>query len=72
MLDTIFNLFKEEFKLGHTAALMNHLANIANIFRVDFMKDGDAKNAAIDALCDLLQAQKDKPAADQPKGTPNG
>lgn len=62
MLDKIFNLFKADFQLGHTAALMNHIANIVNIFRVDFMKDSDAKNAAIDALCELLQQQKDKPA----------
>jgi hypothetical protein len=63
MLDKLANLFKTEFQMGHMAALMNHMANIVNIFRVDFMKDGDSKNSAIDALCELLQAQKDKPAA---------
>ncbi len=60
MLDKISNLFKSEFQMGHMAVLMNHIANVVNIFRVDFMKDGDSKNAAIDAVCELLQQQKDK------------
>lgn len=59
MLDKISSLFKAEFQMGHMAALMNHMANVVNIFRIDFMKDGDSKNAAIDALCELLQQQKD-------------
>jgi len=68
MFDQIATQFKDEFKLGHMAALINHLANVINIFRADFMKDGDAKNAAIDAVCEMLQNQKDKPADGQPKG----
>lgn len=60
MLDKISTLFKKEYQLGHMAALMNHVANMVGIFRSDFMKDGDAKNAAIDALCELLQQHKDK------------
>jgi len=60
MLDTIAKLFKKEFQIGHMSALLNHIANIVSIFRADFMKDSDSKNAAIDALCELLQQQKDQ------------
>ncbi|CAB4133798.1 hypothetical protein UFOVP264_24 [uncultured Caudovirales phage] len=63
MLDKIASQFKSEFQMGHMSAVMNHAANLINIFRADFMKDGDAKNAVIDAFCELLQSQKDKPAA---------
>ncbi len=63
MLDLIHSLFKKEFQLGHMAALMNHIANIAAICKTDYLKDGDAKNAAIDAVCAVLQAQKDVVAA---------
>lgn len=65
MLDNIVNMFKKELQLGHTAALINHVANIVNIFRADFLKDADSKNAAIDAVCELLQQQKDQPPGQQ-------
>lgn len=63
MLDNILGHFKKEFQLGHSSALLNHIANVVNIFNKDFMKDVDSKNAAIDALCDLLKTYKDQPAA---------
>lgn len=68
MLDKLSGFFKAEFQLGHMAALMNHAANIVNILRADFLKDADSKNASIDALCELLQSQKDKTEA--PKEEP--
>lgn len=48
------------------SALMGHISNVINIFHQDFLKDADAKNAAIDALCELLQQHKD-----QPEGKPD-
>lgn len=66
MLDQIFSLFKKQYQLGHMSALMGHISNVINIFHQDFLKDADAKNAAIDALCELLQQHKD-----QPEGKPD-
>ncbi len=68
MLDKIKNLFREGLEYTHTAGLLQQLANITNIVNAQYMKDADGKNAAIDALCEILQSHKDKPvAADAPK-----
>jgi hypothetical protein len=66
MLDKISALFKEGLTYTHTAGLLQQLANIVNIVNVQYMKDGDGKNAAIDAICELLQSHKDAPAPAQP------
>jgi hypothetical protein len=63
MIDNILSHFKKDFQLGHSSALLNHIANIINIINKDFMKEADSRNAAIDALCELLQSYKDQPSA---------
>jgi hypothetical protein len=60
MLDKLKELFKEGLGYTHVAGLLQQLANITNIVNAQYMKDGDAKNAAIDLLCEMLQAHKDK------------
>ncbi len=60
MLDKLKELFKEGLGYTHVAGLLQQLANITNIVNAQYMKDGDAKNAAIDVLCEILQAHKDK------------
>jgi hypothetical protein len=59
MLENLKDLFKKEFQLSHVAALLNQVHQLVSVFRADFMKDKDSKNAAIDTLCQLLQEQKD-------------
>lgn len=69
MLDKIKNLFKEGLEYTHTAGLLQQIANITNIVHAQYMKDADGKNAAIDAICEILQSHKDKAeaAVDAPK-----
>jgi hypothetical protein len=62
MLDTLKDLFKEGLEYTHTAGLLQQLANVLNIVNVQYMKDGDAKNTAIDLICQLLQSHKEAPA----------
>jgi hypothetical protein len=66
MLDKIKELFKEELQYTHTAGLLQQMANILNIVHAQYMKDADGKNAAIDAICEILQSHKDKPATAEP------
>jgi len=62
MLDKIKDLFKEGLGYAHTAGILQQIGNMLNIVHVQYMKDGDAKNAAIDAICEILQSHKE-PAA---------
>lgn len=72
MLDEIKNLFKEGLQYTHTAGLLQQIANLTNIVNAQYMKDGDAKNTAIDLICQILQSHKDAPAAQQPSATGQG
>jgi hypothetical protein len=68
MLDKIKNLFKEGLEYTHTAGLLQQIANITNIVNAQYMKDVDGKNAAIDAICEILQSHKAKSVvADAPE-----
>jgi hypothetical protein len=62
MLDDLKNLFKDGLQYTHTAGVLQQLANLTNIVNAQYMKDGDAKNAAIDVICAMLQSHKDIPA----------
>jgi len=59
MLDKIKVLFKEGLEYTHTAGLLQQIANLLNIVNAQYMKEADGKNAAIDAVCDLLKSHKD-------------
>lgn len=63
MLDTLSQLFKEGLEYTHLAGLLQQMANITNIINVQYMKDGPSKNAAVDALCAMLQKHKVSPEA---------
>jgi hypothetical protein len=68
MLDQIKSLFKEGLEYNHTAGILQQIANLTNIVHEQYMKDADGKNAAIDAICEILQTHKNKPvAAEAPK-----
>lgn len=61
MFDKFINFFKSECQLSHFPSLVQQVCNVLHIVKTDFTKDSDHKNAAIDAICDILQANKDKP-----------
>lgn len=63
MLDTLSALFKEGLEYTHLAGLLQQFANITNIINVQYMKNDESKNAAIDALCAMLQKHKIVPQA---------
>jgi hypothetical protein len=65
MLDKLKEMFKEGLGYTHIAGILQQVSNITNIVNVQYMKDGDAKNAAIDVICTILQAHKEVPAATQ-------
>ena len=62
MLDKIKALFREGLEYTHTAGILQQVANLTNIVNAQYMKDADGKNAAIDAICEILQSHKDAPA----------
>ena len=67
MLDNLKQLFRQELQYAHTAGILQQVSNLVNIVQGQYMKDGDAKNAAIDIICNLLQSHKDVPlVAEQP------
>lgn len=63
MLDRIATLFNEGLQYTHTAGLLQQIANILNIVQQPYMKEEGGKNAAIDAICALLQSHKEAPKA---------
>lgn len=63
MLDKLKDLFKDGLGYTHTAGILQQVSNLVNIVHTQYTKDGDAKNAAIDTICALLQSHKDVPVA---------
>lgn len=67
MLDILAQTFKEPLQMTHTAGVMNQIANLNNILAVANMRDENAKNEALDVVCQFLQLQKTYPAIEQAK-----
>lgn len=61
MLDELKELFKDGLGYPHVAGILQQMANLVNIVHVQYMKDEDGKNTAIDVICQILQSHKDKP-----------
>lgn len=59
MLNTLKDLFKDGLQYTHTAGLLQQIANMLNIVQAQYLIDGDAKNTAIDVICQILQSHKD-------------
>jgi hypothetical protein len=62
MLDQLKDLFKEGLGYTHVAGILQQVSNIVNIVNVQYVKDVDAKNLAIDIICALIQSHKEVPA----------
>jgi hypothetical protein len=60
------DLFKDGLQYTHTAAALQQIAQLLNIVNAQYMNEGDAKNTAIDLICQILQSHKDAPVAAQP------
>lgn len=60
MLDTLFSLIKSEVGIGHLADILKGIENIVELVSEEYLKDGNAQNAAIDALVQILQQHKTK------------
>lgn len=64
MIDKFFSLFQST--AVHKIALLTGVCSqVIRTFEQEFAQDGDAKNAAIDTLIDLLQKHKAAPKADE-------
>ena len=57
MLD---KLFAQCQSLTHFSRLISNLEDVTSMLSADYLKDKDMKNAAIDAIIEILQAHKDK------------
>lgn len=66
MLDTLSQLFKSELQYPHTAHIIQQVMNIFNAIQEQHMKDGNARNTAIDVICNMLQSEKIAPVVAQP------
>jgi len=61
MLDKIFAALKDDINpIEHMSSIISTVASLATYFTEDYVKDKDSKNAAIDAICEMLQTYKDK------------
>lgn len=58
MFDKIFGALKKETGLPHITSLMNAINQVMAHFNDEYVKDQDARNAAIDALKDVLEGLK--------------
>ena len=58
MLDTIFNAVKDELGLLHTTQIMLKLEDLVAALHADYLKDGNARDACLDALSDLILKHK--------------
>ena len=63
MLDKIMAAFKNGADVTHMTSFMNAVNQVMAHFQADYVKDGNARDAAIDALVELLQNQKGSPQA---------
>ncbi len=63
MLDRLKELFKEGLGYTHVSGVLQQVANIINIVSVPYTKDSEARNAAIDVICSILQSHKEAPVA---------
>lgn len=60
MFNALFLLFKTGYGIGHMSEILQSITDILEHFEADYLKDKDAKNAAIDAVIEILQEHKDK------------
>lgn len=60
MFNKLFLALKSAFGLSHYSTIINLLVEMISLVEEEYVKDKDARNAAIDALIEILQEHKDK------------
>jgi len=61
MIEKIFLALKDDINpIEHMSSIMSTIASLATYFSDDYVKDASSRNAAIDAICQLLQTYKTK------------
>ncbi len=60
MLDNLLKMIKDERGIGHMGEILAQVERLALYLGEDYLKDKNMKNAALDAICQILQDQKDK------------
>lgn len=60
MFDLLWNLFKKDVTLKGIGRVADNIEDILTVFEEDYLKDKNAKNAAIDAVIQILEQHKDK------------
>lgn len=58
MLDGLITAFKAEYGLAHAGDLFTSIHSIVQGLEDNYVKDGNARNAAIDSVCQYLQSLK--------------
>ena len=59
MFNTIWHALRDEFGMPEMESIMSAVKELTSHFTEDYFKDQNAVNAAIDAVCQLLQDHKD-------------
>ncbi len=60
MFNTIFSIFKSAGSLHNLSNVVESITDLLSYFSKEYIKDKDAKNAAIDALIEILKSHKDE------------
>lgn len=58
MFDKLFGCLKEEVSLAHMGSILTTVEQLLSHFGEDYLKDGNAFNAAIDSVIEVLNSQK--------------
>jgi hypothetical protein len=58
MLEFIKSLIENRAKLPHLVSIVDNVRNIVEILEKEYAQDGDAKDAMIDTIMQLLQGNK--------------
>jgi|HubBroStandDraft_2_1064218.scaffolds.fasta_scaffold00031_50 hypothetical protein len=60
MFDTIFKLFNKEKSFEGIRRAAGLVEDLVELFEEEYLKDKNTKNAAIDAVIQMLEEHKDK------------
>ncbi len=60
MLVQLIDLLKEGVGIGHIGSILNTVDDLIGLFTSDYVKDGNSKDAMIDAIIELLKINKSK------------
>ena len=58
MIDTLFQLFHKVHAVEGVTLVLTKIKELLDLLEKDYLKDGNAKNAAIDAIKEILEGCK--------------